>query len=356
MLILTLRSFTPSASLALPTEFPNINAPPGIERFNCLTRFPVKFICSILAVLAASTAVHSSRADEHFLKPNDVIALVGGEDTVVAGELGYLEFLLQRSLPGHRLKVRNLAWEGDTVFEQPRMLNYPKLEQQLDEIGATVVVAQFGQMEGFLLDDNFHPSLGKTLDRTGQKHGDEGRRLALIFPAEFEGAAAVFNDRLHRIHGAIATEAQGRRCFGINLARPFLEQKLAGYTRDGIHLNETGHAMAARLLSAMLQSYRAGIEDPFPKLAGTQPTLVQSKSEQQLLDLIRTKNRLWDRYRRPQNWAFLAGDRITQPSSRDHRDPSKRWFPEEMKEFIPLIEAKEREIWTLAARLSTEKN
>lgn len=316
----------------------------------------MKFICSILAALAASAAVHSSRAAESFLKSNDVIALVGGEDMVAAGELGYLEFLLQRSLPGHKLKFRSMAWEGDTIFEQARMLNYPKLEQQLDEIGATVVIAQFGQMEVFLSGENFHPSLGKTLDRTGHKYGDEGRRLALIFPAEFEGAAAVYNDRLRRIHGAFATEAQGRRCFGLNLSSPFSEQKLGGYTRDGIHLNETGHAMAARVLSAMLQSYRAGIEDPFPKLAATQSTLVQSKAEQQLLELIRAKNRLWDRYRRPQNWAFLAGDRITQPSSHDHRDPSKRWFPEEMKEFIPLIEAREREIWALAAKLSTEKN
>jgi hypothetical protein len=70
--------------------------------------------------------------------------------------------------------------------------------------------------------------------------------------------------------------------------------------------------------------------------------------------VIRAKNRLWDRYRRPQNWAFLAGDRTTQPSSRDHLDPTKRWFPEEMKEFTPLIEAKEREIWDLASKLAAE--
>jgi hypothetical protein len=67
--------------------------------------------------------------------------------------------------------------------------------------------------------------------------------------------------------------------------------------------------------------------------------------------LIRAKNRLWERYRRPQNWAFLAGDRVSQPSSRDWRDPNKRWFPEEMEQFVPLIEQKEKEIWELAAKL-----
>jgi hypothetical protein len=64
---------------------------------------------------------------------------------------------------------------------------------------------------------------------------------------------------------------------------------------------------------------------------------------------IVAKNRLWFHYTRPQNWAFLAGNRTNQPSSRDHLDPSKRWFPEEMEQWVPLIEAKEKEIWALAA-------
>ena len=63
---------------------------------------------------------------------------------------------------------------------------------------------------------------------------------------------------------------------------------------------------------------------------------------------IQAKNRLWFHYTRPQNWAFLAGNRTNQPSSRDHKDPTKRWFPEEMEQWVPLIEAKEREVWKLA--------
>ena len=76
----------------------------------------------------------------------------------------------------------------------------------------------------------------------------------------------------------------------------------------------------------------------------------------QLLDLIIAKNRLWFDYWRVQNWAFLAGDRTNQPSSRDHLDPAKRWFPEERERFLPLIEAKEREIDALAAKLVTNAN
>ena len=69
---------------------------------------------------------------------------------------------------------------------------------------------------------------------------------------------------------------------------------------------------------------------------------------EQLRNEVRAKNRLWFDYSRPQNWAFLGGDRTEQPSSRDHRNPNIRWFPLEMEEFVPLIEAKEREIVELA--------
>ena len=73
---------------------------------------------------------------------------------------------------------------------------------------------------------------------------------------------------------------------------------------------------------------------------------------QRILDAIIAKNRLWFDYWRVQNWAFLAGDRTEQPSSRDHLDRTKRWFPEERERFLPLIEKKEQEIWDLAAKLA----
>src|SRR5436190_24280655 len=105
-------------------------------------RFPL--LCLLAALLFLDTA---ARAAEPFFKKGDVIALVGGEDMVVASECGYLELLLTRALPDYHLRFRNLAWEGDTVFEQRRELSFPTWEEQLDKIGATVVIVQFGQME-----------------------------------------------------------------------------------------------------------------------------------------------------------------------------------------------------------------
>ena len=86
---------------------------------------------------------------------------------------------------------------------------------------------------------------------------------------------------------------------------------------------------------------------PTPWSPPESPTV--SSTFRALHTTIVAKNRLWFHYTRPQNWAFLAGNRTNQPSSRDHLDPTKRWFPEEMEQWVPLIEAKEKEIQALAA-------
>jgi hypothetical protein len=93
------------------------------------------------------------------------------------------------------------------------------------------------------------------------------------------------------------------------------------------------------------------VRDRFEDLASVRELELRRELEP-LLAVIRAKNRLWFDYWRPQNWAFLAGDRTAQPSSRDHLDPSKRWFPPEREAFLPLIEAKEKEIDALAQKLA----
>lgn len=291
------------------------------------------------------------RAAEPFLKPNDVIALVGGEDMVAAAEYGYLELLLQRALPEHRLKVRSLAWEGDTVFEQPRDLNYPSLEAQLDEIGATVVIMQFGQMES-LAGTSKLPEFIKAYEKLIERVSAGGkRRVALLTPMMFDArsttaAAKVTkgNNESRGLYAAAVEElAKKPNALFIDWLQVDLQEVFTGgtewpQTRESVHLSSTGLSNQARGVANAL-------------LFGDVRNLKRYPgSGADLAELVRAKNRLWFHYYRPQNWAFLAGDRTEQPSSRDHKDPSKRWFPEEMKQWLPLIEAKEKEIWALAAK------
>lgn len=300
----------------------------------------MKFFLPLLAVLAVSATALSIRAAEPFLKPNDVIVLVGGQDMVAAGELGRLEANLQQSFPGYHLKVRSLAWEGDTVFEQPRMLNYPSLEHQLDELGATVVIMQFGQMESAAGERGL-PAFAAAYDSMIRRLcGDGRRRVVLVEPTPILGRNEPGERKAIQEYSEAVATLSKRVPDALFVSLQKLGEVELTHA-DGRHLNVLGQAGLARAISLSL---------------GASDRIDSPPVSEEMRKLVTKKNNLWDRYRRPQNWAFLAGDRITQASSRDHLDPTKRWFPEEMKEFVPLIEAKDREIWDLAAKVASPKN
>lgn len=317
----------------------------------------------IAALFAFGLAAASSAAEAPFLKTNDVIAFVGGEDMVAMSEYGYLEFLLTCALPAHKLHFRCLAWEGDTVFEQRRDLNYPTIEQQLEKIGATVVIAQFGQMESLAGKEKlpeFVSAYEKLLDRLS---GKEKRRVVILASTPFEMTKSAPRDFSHieRIAYCHAAEALAKRrgapfvdsfalatLFGVmpcaSPDTPLREQPAT--TRDWVHLDaDSLFILAQAIAERMAGRPRNVVETNNQKL---------TRQEEALRQLIIAKNKLWFNYARPQNWAFLAGDRTSQPSSRDYRDPSKRWFPEELERFLPLIESKDTEIWGFAASLAKQ--
>ena len=117
-------------------------------------------------------------------RTNDVIAFVGGEDVVEMQHNGYLELLLTTALPHHKLRFRNLAFEGDTVFEQHRQLNFPSWEKQLERVGTTVVVAQFGQAES-LQGTNGLERFVAAYDKLLKRFEKSGRRFVLLTPTPF---------------------------------------------------------------------------------------------------------------------------------------------------------------------------
>lgn len=297
----------------------------------------------LLAVAAGGVAQAAGGAPSRaaLLRNEDVVALVGGEDMVAAWDHGYLEYLLLRQKPDLQVRFRSLTKEGDTAFQQARDFNYPALEKQLADIGATVVVVQIGQMESLRGRDQvaeFERAAEALIERLGD---GRKRRVILVGPTPVAPGSPVAPRfaALDVYREAVARVAQRkelpvivpgeRRAFG---AEEF---------RDGLHLNERGHFQFAVQLADAL----AGVA---PRKQPAAP------GERRLLELIRSKNQRWFHYVRPENWAFLDGDRTVQPASRDHRDPEKRWFPEEMKDWLPLVAEREREAWTLARQLRAQ--
>lgn len=257
---------------------------------------------------------------------------------VAAADYGYLEYLVVKAWPDYRIKFRGVAKEGDTVFEQARDFNYPTLDRQLDEMGATVALLQVGQMESLRGDSgvaDFEKELEKLVERVS---GGGKRRVILIGPTPVSprSPAASRFGAVKKYGEAVRRMAQ-RKELACVLPGGFV----AGDYRDGLHLNERGQFELALQLADAL----AGVKKNDRSV---------NREERRLLELIQSKNQLWFNYLRPQNWAFLDGDRTIQPASRDHLDPEKRWFPEEMKAWLPLIAARETEIWALARQLGSK--
>ena len=297
------------------------------------------------------------------MKKGDVIALVGGEDMVVAGELGYLELLLTRALPDYQLRFRNLAWEGDTVFEQRRDLNFPPLEAQLDQVGATVVICQFGQMESLRKVGSgkaeggsedarkaeiaeFIAAYEKLIERMS---GGGKRRVVLISPRKRFAVGTTSGGRSSV--RAMPNAAPGAQCWIATCTSARSKRRgrdrllRIGRRRSAVHgivraasrrcHLGIGHVQStARWHSSVTGAQRSAAFTIGSVGIGSHNRQSPSR-EQASSPLIRAKNRLWFDYWRVQNWAFLAGDRTNQPSSRDHRDPSQALVPRRARSLPP---------------------
>lgn len=259
------------------------------------------------------------------LMTGEVIAVLGGTEAVAVVEDGTLEALLVTRFPGSRIKLRDLSWEADTVFRQDRPMNFGGLKQQLERCGATAAVLMFGRQECLEHGESGVGEFKAALEKLVATCAEVTPRLVLVQPPAFEGALAQHNAALKPYVAVIAEVA---RTHGALLA-PQAADLQAGATRDGLNLTATG---AAQLGQSVAQLWSGDLKTPDARLKA----------------LIQQKNALWHRYWRPANWAFLHGDRTAQPSSRNHLDPTQRWFPSELEHYPPLIEAKENELWKLA--------
>ena len=301
-------------------------------------------VATALAIFLAATAgavrLTAQNAVGPAFKPNDVVALTGGEEIVAMGESPDFEVLVLRQPSLSTVKFRNVACEGDTVFEQFRQLNFPAWPGQLKRIGASVVIAQFGKMES-LQGVEAIPEFVQAYERLLEVFAADGRRVIVISPSAFSRPvirahlpwrdvpdSSARNDALAVYVSAIRELARRR---GHRFVDWFSASRGGADSRDGIHPGADGYrAMAAAI----------GIEFGFANPSGAAPQLTSAVVE---------KNRLWSNYWRPQNWAFLHGDRTEQLFSRDHRDTNVRRFLIEIEDYVPLIVRKEEEIARLAA-------
>jgi len=279
------------------------------------------------------------------LLQEDVVAFTGGEDARVSQDLGYLETLLSLASVGKRVHFRNMAWEGDTVYEQPRPLNFGSWADQFRRCGASVIVAQFGQVEALQGKDGVD-RFAAAYEALLAQFAQSTKRIVLVSPAPFGKGVAqgppltAKNDDLKLYVEAIRKIAAKHGYLFIDLSNSTMAAE--GLSRDGLHLSAAGQWMAARETARQLEI--PGLSDlDAPDAKGA----FRKESLERLRGAIRVKNGLWTDSWRPANWAFLNGDRMEQPSSRDHVDRRIRWFPVEIQMLPALLRKEEDRIEAL---------
>lgn len=281
----------------------------------------------------------ASAGGEGWIGPEkgDVICLMGGAEMFRLRQSVFSDLYFHAAWPDRELRIRNTAWPGDTVYSQQRPM-YFFTEKGFEGQGSVpdgreklvpgTMVLQFGRMESFDGPDKvgeFEEAYRRLVDGMLALTP----RVVLVSPVPFTNEAR--NEDLETYTEAARRVAESRRLLFVD-AGPF---ELSDYDERGWSLSDSGlPQFARRIVEGM-----AGMEEEL----GLGKELVGP-----IWAWVEMKQRLWDQYYRPTNWAFLYGDRQTQPSSRDHRDPNRRWFEEELKKIPPMIREMEERIWALA--------
>lgn len=308
--------------------------------------------------LLASLLLLSVAHAEPLVKPDDTVALAGGANIERTRFYPWLQTQLVAAFPDGTLKVRNFGWEGDTVFEQWRdggdveKLDAKRREsekriqeqtgstswrqqrdwdQQITDAGATLVLAQFGQMESLAGPEGL-PAFVAAYETLIAEFAKGGRRVILLEPVSFETSDLPHGPDLPALNGQLAAYTSAVRELAAKLRIPFLPltregENRPGLTANGFHLDEEGHRFAAKRFVEGLGLSPA----PDDSIAAAHREMIEFE-------------RLWFDYWRPMNWAFLTGDRTNVPYSRDWKDNDKRLFPGEMQDFVPLLEQAEANV------------
>ncbi|MBU6180697.1 MAG: hypothetical protein KGR69_13615, partial [Verrucomicrobia bacterium] len=180
----------------------------------------------LASLLLLTGTIHA----EPLVKPDDTVALAGGANIERTRLYPYLQTQLVAAFPDGTLRVRNFGWEGDTVFEQWRdggdveKLDAKRREsekriqeqtgstswrqqrdwdQQLTDADATLVLAQFGQMESLAGPEGL-PAFVAAYEKLIGEFAKGGRRVILLEPVSFETSDLPHGPDLPALNGQLA--------------------------------------------------------------------------------------------------------------------------------------------------------
>ena len=281
---------------------------------------------------AAQAPAQPFKDGKFAVQPGEILVMAGQTNLVREQKSGELEAAITQGLAEKALRFRSMAWEGDTVYEQWRDLNFGDWKGQLQAVGAGTVIAQFGQVESFdgkARLAEFQSAYHRLLDQFSAVTP----RLVLIGPMPFEKTDAphapdltLRNDDVALYANAVRDIAKQRGAIYVDLYTPLSERNSSSprLTDNGLHLNEEGLKVVARLVAGQLGISTSEADD----LTKLKAAIVE-------------KNRLWFDCWRPANWSFVYGDRVTQMFGKPaEAAPSLRESFESYKPLVAKMDAR----------------
>ncbi|MBP9222426.1 MAG: hypothetical protein KBF76_01060 [Verrucomicrobiales bacterium] len=284
----------------------------------------------------------------------ETISFLGGTDVFDLDRDPFFETMVHLAWPDRILHFRNLAWQGDSIYYQARprffytQIGDPQpgsIPDHRERTSAGIICIGFGKMESLEAGNSlekFTAAYTSILDDLSALTG----RLVLFAPTPFytigpaSDLAKERNERLETYVQAIESLAKKRGLLFVDLFHLLLRENDPACSSDGVHLSALGQNRAAQLIATELK---------FPKATVKDATAADS-----LREAIRRKNRLWQQYYRPTNWAFLFGDRQHVPASRDVENRDGRWFVREIDSLPGLIAETEADIHRYAGEASVK--
>ncbi|MFZ4767730.1 MAG: family 16 glycoside hydrolase, partial [Roseimicrobium sp.] len=286
---------------------------------------------------ATPVALPAFQGGRFAIAHGEVMVLVGQTNLVREQKSGELESILASAFAAAQPRFRSMAWEGDTVYEQWRDLNFGSWKDQLDAAGATTVIAQFGQVESFDGTAKL-PQFASAYHRLLDQFASRTPRLILISPMPFEKPTASNapdltqrNEVVTAYANAVRDIAKQRNAVFVDIFTPLAQRGPSAprLTDNGLHLNDEGLRVVGKLIAQQLGASTSESDDLAP-----------------LRTAIVEKNRLWFDCWRPANWSFVYGDRVTQMFGKPAAQaPSLRESFENRK---PMIETLDANIQALA--------
>jgi hypothetical protein len=269
------------------------------------------------------------------LEPGDVVVFTGQTDIARLRDEATLEASLAIHFAAAKPKFRNMAWEGDTVYEQWRDLNFGSWTEQLVAARATVIFAQFGQLESLQGTEKLNEFIAAYKSLLDQFAG-RTRRIVLLSPRPFESPLSPYmpdhtgkNEIVRAYTEAVRGLAERDGYLFVDLFTPLVSAQ-SRLTVNGMHLTPEAHPKFAAHVVASL-----GVAAP------------PSAPLEIIRDAIHEKNRLWFDHWRPMNWTFAFGDRTEQPFGKPGGGrPALRI---ELETFQPLLAQADAQVHALAA-------